>query len=867
MSFQKILFFLFMLISLSHLKTPNLNIPPKESFIPIESGVNTLIELTSADSELYYSFDNHFEYSDIAITVKNAHQYTTIMYFYENYESIEKNENGDYINYTEDIDLSEKFSYINNTKECTYYIIIKDLGGFYTKDYINIYNSKDILELKQEEPFTIKMFFENNLYTFHFTGEENDLIELNLNINDINFEQNVDIYKNDIKFYSKEINEGKINLNEDKKSGDYKIMISSLNNETYKEIKSSIILTKNKNKVNIIEPEKELNIFYINSMNIYLYLNIDNYNQNEEGIITFKISHNAYKHNYIEYCYSKNMNFENFNDEDFINNMPSNKDDSNSYFNRLNYLETIYHLYFSKDKLDEEGKKNYLLIHCKLNIDKYTEPEKITILPSTKPNTLDISNKDKINEKISLQSYIPKIYKIKIPIEENLKSYVFYTKNKLQTIYEDSMLNKDYSNEEQVQIYAISKEELKKEKDNYKIIYIKFFGGNDEINLRIESTNSEIYSYTSIYRTSKTFTKEILNPNKSFYFIGDYSLMPKDYNFYLEEIYGKFDIYYKNEVLENESILTNENNNYLVNSKIGNLTDVIDILEIKCKEPGYFNLYVFSQYSSNTIFDMYERKLAIIQKGEILISPKINKEQTQSNLEINTILGNEIEIVDAHKIINSENKFYQENYNDTIPEQIKLNIKEDNTLISFILTDNDLYQIVESSPAVINKENILVKLPNNIKYENATISLKGKFNSYIYSLFKRDSHYGFNLNLSRYELISSEGKDNNNITISNPYTKSNIIISDKPESPFYLALYITNPENVEISIVYNNDNSGNDDKKEDSNDDITVLIIICIIIPFIIIFAIISFYLVKKKSQSTIDDDLPEENTGLIGNM
>jgi len=77
-------------IQKKNIPNPNLNIPPKESFIPIESGVNTLIELTSAYSELYYSFDNHFEYSDIAITVKNAHQYTTIMYFYENYEISKK---------------------------------------------------------------------------------------------------------------------------------------------------------------------------------------------------------------------------------------------------------------------------------------------------------------------------------------------------------------------------------------------------------------------------------------------------------------------------------------------------------------------------------------------------------------------------------------------------------------------------------------------------------------------------------------------------------------------------------------------------------------------------------------------------------
>lgn len=134
-------------------------IPDKDSFIPLNHGIPTLIELTNITSELYYLFDNQFDSSDIIIYTKNAKQYTTSMYFYDSYESIKIDQNGEYINFIKELDLSEKLNYVNSTKKCNYYIIIKDFGKFKTKDYITIFNEKDILELKEDQPFVIKMFF------------------------------------------------------------------------------------------------------------------------------------------------------------------------------------------------------------------------------------------------------------------------------------------------------------------------------------------------------------------------------------------------------------------------------------------------------------------------------------------------------------------------------------------------------------------------------------------------------------------------------------------------------------------------------------------------------------------------------------
>ena len=813
MSSIKYIFFLLLLISLSYQRLHDLSVPPKDSFISIESGVKTTIELAENKNEIYYYFDNQYESSDIAIITKNARQYTTRIYFYDSYDKIKTDKNGNYIDYVEEFDLSEKLNYLKNSKKCRYYIIIKDLGGFKAKDIITIYNEEDIIKLNNNEPFTINMFFKTNKYKFTFNGEKDDIIELDMNINDKSFSQTIMILRNNEEIYRGEKNQGIISLNDDKEKGEYQIYISSTNDEIYKEIKSSIILIKKQFKVNILEEEKEINIFYLNTNNFNFYINLDDYNIGEENMITFKIGHNAKKNKLIEYCYAKNMNFKEYNDDKFMSNMPAHDEESESYFNNLNSMDIISHLYFSRTQPIEQDKKSYLLVRCQVNIDEedYYEPEKISIYLSSKPEIIDFSQLNgkniKINKKINIKEYIPKLYKINIPYNENDLSYVFYTNLKIQTIYENSMLNADYKNEELLQIFALPNKEIKKQEKD-KIIYIKIFGAEQEINLRIESTESEIYYIHDNERPYKAITQQHLNCGKSFYYIGSYSITASNTYFFLEEIYGTYSIYYRNEISDKDedSILTNSNELYLIKDKMGNLTKYFDIMELKCQIPGYFNLHLLKNYFTKTL-TVYQRQVALVSKGTFNIYPQTIEGQKKINLEISTPLGKEIEIVDK-KTINSKDKYYQIQYKNTslVPNSIKLNIKEDNTIISIRLTDSNLYQIVDTTSAKINEEYILFKLPNKDDYKSVNITINRVFNGYIYTLFKGDVNYGINMVLSGYDMIPlDEGKNKINIILSNPYIKSNSMISDKTESPFYIAFYVKDTEGYQkgINILYN----------------------------------------------------------------
>ena len=793
------------------------SVPSRDSFSPINHGTQTLIELTSTKKELYYSFENKFDSSDIIIYTKNAHQYTTTMYFYDSYESIKTDKDGEYINFVKELDLSEKLNCITSTKKLTYYIIIKDAGGYSTKDFITIFNEKDTLDLKEEQPFLIPMFFSNNLYTFSFSGEKNEALYLDMNINDKSFSQSIIILKNNVEILRAEKNKGIIPLNEEKEKGEYKIYISSTNNEIYTNIKSSIILRKSESKVRLLEPEKEISLYYVNSNDFFFYVDLDKYELNEENIITFKISHNTYKNKLLQYCYAINMNFKEFNDDKFISVMPSYEEESESYFTRLNTMEIVHHLYFSKTKPAEENKKSYLLVHCNVKIEDedYFEAENIKVFLSPRVSILDLSEKIKINEKVNIKEYIPKVYKVKIPTNENPLSYAFYTNVQIQTIYENSMLNSNYDNEELKQIYAISKTQLKKEEGGNKILYIKLFGAEQQINLRVESTESEIYYSSGDLRPYKTLSQQHLNCGDSFYFIGSYSMIATDSYFFLEEIYGKYDLYYRNEILDNDEdiIFTNGNKKYLVNSPVGNLKKTFDIIELKCQNPGYFNLHLLKNYFTRTLV-LYQRQVTVVPKGTLFIYPSINEDQTKVYVEISTPLGKEINIKTniINEKIDSKKRFFQAQYNnETIPNYFTLNVIEDNTVISTRLTDKNLYEIVDGVSSKINEKNILFKLKNDQTYKNVNITINNinrivEGGDYIFSMFRGDVNYGIDMLLSGYETIPLTNKNAINLVISNPYLKSNSMIPDKEDSPFYIAFYVNDPEGIQksISVEYKN---------------------------------------------------------------
>ena len=121
---------------------------PESSFTLLNSREIKEFELNNIKSEVYFSFQNNFDDSDIIINFKVAKGFTSNCFIYDSYNNIETDSKGEYINYFTQISLTEKSTLLKSSdfsiKRVKYYIIIKDIINSYYKDYISIFNEEII---------------------------------------------------------------------------------------------------------------------------------------------------------------------------------------------------------------------------------------------------------------------------------------------------------------------------------------------------------------------------------------------------------------------------------------------------------------------------------------------------------------------------------------------------------------------------------------------------------------------------------------------------------------------------------------------------------------------------------------------------
>ena len=827
MSKQKfITLFLFLLLNINKANQSYLSFSvPESSFIPLNSREINLFELSQENSEVYYSFQNDFSNSDIIINLKVAKGFTTYCYVYDSFEKIEIDSQGEYINSMANFSLTEESiilkSSVYSIKTNKYYIIIKDILKSYNKDYISIFNELDNINLENENYIIIDKFYSENMFIFTFSHKKEEIVTLELNTDNIDFYQEILIYYivSDVKeelIYAGEKNKGEIKINEDLESeGSYKIYIIS-EEESYLDIESSIILHKDDKNVKELKYGDPLVLAYTGNKIFNFYVDIDDYDYNDENVVTFKFGNQVLNRNLLSHCYGKVKNFESNEDNKLMANMPANEDENEAFFKRISDRTDLYQLYFKKTLIKEENKKSYLLIHLSIKIEEhdaneYIPPEEFIVYLSGKPekvNLEDYNNQNIIlNKSIKLENYIPQIYKIILPKKEenNLKlSYIFYTSDNIQIVYNNTMVsNENLLKENSKMIYAISP--YFDMYDYTNIIYIKLYGyNNKEINFRIESTEASIYYINNDFRKIKSFSDKISDCNKSFYYIGDYGFLVEKGYIYNEILYGKINLFYKGKINpEDKAILINEDSKYLVDNNFISLDSSIDIVELKCETPGYFQLHLMDDVEERDI-NLYSRIYNYLPKNKnFTISPILSPIQEDINFEIFNPKGKEIKIYDGEKIttIDSNNKFYQVKYKDysQIPKRFTVLSTED-TVISITLTNKDPFVIIEKQKTHVDYDSqIIVKLPKNKKYESINIVITRIYHGYSYSLFKGNVDFASKLIESEYDYITIDRTHKINRTISNPYLRDEQAIDEN--NVYYIIFSIDDPEMIQKDII------------------------------------------------------------------
>lgn len=824
MSNQFLMLFAYLLIILNIHKTNQLifGIPEESSFIPLNSRQIVKFELTPQQSEIYYSFQNEYKDSDIIINLKVGKGFTSKCYIYDSYEKIETNSQGEYIHHLAELSLTEKTLLLKNTEylisKTKYYIIIKDIVNSYNKDYISIFNEKDIIELESEKYISIEKYYSQNAYYFHFSHKKDEVVSIELNTDDVDFYEYIAIYYEDNNefIYIGEKNNGEITINEDfDEEGSFILKIES-EEEPYLDVKSSIIFHRDTKKVKGLNTNNPITLTYNENKVFNFYVDVDEYDYGDENIITFKFGNQMFNRNLLSHCFGKVMNFESFDDNKILANMPANEDENESIFEKLSGTSDTYQLYFKKTVKKEENKKAYLLVHLSIKLEEhdtneYISPEEFTVYLSDKPKTINLEeykNKNlNLKENIELKYYTPQIYKILLPrnIDDNVKlSYIFYTSESIQTIFNNTMLSLDsHIFENSKMIYSISPSNAGY--DYTKALYIKFYGfTNKDVNFRIESTESLIYYINNDYRKIRTFSDKLTDCSKTIYYIGNYGLLVEKGYLYQETLYGKINTYYRSRIdSSDETILINENSKYLIENNLLSLDESIDIVELKCELPSFYQVHLIDNVDKRDI-NLYSKIYNYLPKNtNFTITPILSPTEEDINLEITSPNGNEVKISDGEKIetINSNNKFYHlknKSYSE-IPKSFTVLSTED-ALISITLTNKEPFVIVEKGNTHIDYDSqIIVKLAQNKNYESINIVLTRIYHGYSYSLFKGNVEYASKLIESEFDYVTIDRSHKINMTVSNPYLRNEEESSDN--NAYYIMYSIDDPEMIQKDVI------------------------------------------------------------------
>lgn len=815
------LLLLFLIISLS-----NQAVPPETDFKPLSPREISYFELTKDKSEVYYLFDNQYADSDLIVNFKIGKGFTSYCYIYDSYDKITQDSQGQYTNALKEFQITENTFILKNAditiKKLKYYIVIKDIINSFNKDYISIYSESDIITLANEQYIEFSQFFSKNVFYLKFTTKQTEIATLQLNTNNADFSQLITITTDSGEIiYMGEKNRGEIKLNEDLESSEtYTVEIES-QEDPYTEIQSSFVLHLEEKKTKELRYDTPLTFSYNGNRIFPFYLNLAEYDLNEENIITIKFGKQIKERNLLSHCYAKAINLESNEDNKLIANMPVNEEENEAMFTLLTGTEDVYQLYFKNTKEKVENKTTYLLIHLDIKINEYDTneflyPEEFSVYLSNKPEIInlvqykDLSNVI-YNKNIQLKNYVPIIYKIQFPIEEQTLplSYIFYTSDSIQTIYNTSMLSNQHSHEKSRMLFALSPTQI--EYDYTKILYIKIYGfSSAEINFRIESTESKVYYIHNDSRKIKTFSNKLTDCSKSFYYIGDYgSLVIKGY-FYQETLYGKISTYYKGKVSsDDKSILINQDSKYLVDSLFPLETN-IDIVELKCNSPGFYQAHLVDDVERRNI-NLYSKIYNYLpSKKNFTITPVLSPNDEDINFEISTPTGKNLKISDGNQIINLDgnNKYYRIKYQNYsfIPKKFTV-LSDENSIISITLTNKNPFIIVDTELVDIDYDSqVIIKLPQK-DYSTVNVEITRIYHGFSYSLFKGDVEFAGKLIESEYDYIPADKTHKIKMEISNPYlikTNENEI-NRNDNDVFYLMYSIDDPEQIqkEVKLSYN----------------------------------------------------------------
>ena len=626
--------------------------------------------------------------NNFSLSFLKGNSYTVEVLLYNKYENIKINSDGNYIGFTVDpyIMALHSFQEIDASKfNDSVYIIIRETKSYYYSDYMKLYDSNINIELKNNEPITIKNFMSNGFYTFTFESTKNVVIEYSSKESQ---KKGILIYQNDdmmpyyddfVKYYEPSY------ITTDK----YKIYISILpdylDDQTDKiEHKFTIVYYENDTSITELKEDEIKRINYlISSKNEILFnFNIKNEQYSEYNTINFELDYNNQINKYIEIKWSQNDK-QNMLDEqsETINETDLRSYDIDS--------DEFYRIYF-------KPRKKYIHIQVIIKQSEgYKEPKYFKISYGKQLTTQEISKTSKFS--IDALDYIPKYVKF----QANDKNYLFYAPYEqyctliIGELVESGEINKNYLNETS-DLHQI---------DKSKVITTRIFSKKRKVDFYFEEyipENLIVNNFTDrikdIYKLEfkdedcKGQSKNIIFK----YDIEAFSFGQNNFSNYWTTD-GDMITYYKNNSEFKETFFAKEK---LEKETIFESKTHIDIFTIKCNKPGIFYI---RPYKKSFDYQTHDLNLNCINNIEInygteivqLYSP-IHDPPPHIYFSITTLSENKIEIIPDTEglfnpiIIDSENRNFQ------VPIDTK-KYKMDQMAIKLISNSSNEIELIETS--------------------------------------------------------------------------------------------------------------------------------------------------------------------------
>ena len=778
-------------------------------FIQLNSYISTFFEFNDVKREYYYKFSHLDENADMILNFGLGQEFTTKVFFYESENQIQKDSDDNYINYNLTFNISSKTIIIKSEelrKIENYYIIFQE-KNYYYKDYLTIHNDGDIVKLNSNAPFYIKQFYKYNNYTFEFLKPKDKLISIWLATKNDSFQENILIYINDMLVESFDENNFYRNYSKSEEDMNFKIIIINEENE-YSLIDQTLLIYQSEMNVTLLEENNNTEFNYISPTTFNFYIDINDYNYKEENIVTFNFDTKVYIKKMLKYIYAKVIEAEEINDDYLLKNLPNEDDNQFNYKLSPNSFNS-YQLFFRKNLIPKNDKKVYLIIT--LNIQKneteqYFIHKNLSVTYGKRMQIIDLKNEIFIqNQTFILNNYMTLLFKINF---ENNSDYAFLinSNNESFYLYNNSLF---YNDNETIinKKFTLNKlQVINKNYKDYNSVILLFFSLKQEIKLIFESTLSDIYYRNDKYKPVKSFSKELLNCNKTFYYIGNYDIESKELMLYFEELYGNFTVYYKNNTLDTDDniliVSEKDKNEYIIKNKTFILNTFYDIVGFQCEYPGYFNAYIYNN-DDEKILENYSRNFIFYLKSthREYSLPQIN----DLTLELYSPLKKEINITirDKDIVLNETQLFYRDLFDDT--QDIYLLITSFSAcLIDIKISQNNLYkEINEGDSENVNDKYLILNFNNSYDYKNVNLQIKRNNDDikFSYYLGKGDYNFAPLPNSSFYEFIESDL----NLTFSNPYDKYPHINSFNESENYFLAIQIESSEEISnnITLIYN----------------------------------------------------------------